>query len=960
MPNRFFKLRPVTFDGIEMYTPNFELLNSVLASQQDTYNKRLTATDQLRDLIPKGGFATKDIVSQLSSEFNQGIDEITDQLTTTGNIAGGDRAIVNLARNLKRDPRYIDATKDEAYMENVMKLTSHEEFPDAMQDFYDPSAGGYTQLKNATGQFDPAAHYRTIFPVDWNKGYMDTGLATIRDNLTSIEPDAVEGGLRSVPTYDVDGNLIGSKLYIEMKSGVRKELTEDRVRSLLNGPLGRNMFESQIQGRNFRQAQFEKVNDKNYEYDNFVDDVINSMKGQFYSVEDIRYSEKLHSEMKQGKTKEGDDVGESINGMRPVGSMIGQADVTGTGADTPPKTLKSEAVIKIDEDGNIDLLTDKLDIYNNTEKRIEEFHVDDDMGLFKRMEMTGALGKDALGVIFEGMSKEIDIPNYFTDMNELGYVPSITSYLADNPAIEQMAISKMRGPSGEELAPGEAQIKLHEAASILDREVATYNELALVHNRIADAAQTYAEEHGIIASAIKAKEDIINNKVVIPYGSNAKTGFLDPVKARRDLEDIKQNGIKAESMKTIREGIIKNLPDSVFPQDQAPTEYYVNTFLPGDITGRDFKNLSVTDLSKFSRAGQLEWNQAAGMMPEINSDGKVIAPGREIGFYQITPVVDDRLVRGEGWTGDLLFTDIKMQAGVPLTKNDMEKVIGARPVGFVSLSDGRKVQVGKVIFKKGDGYIESPNNFLLDNGTNDFNREISKFIGDSNPVHLGKIIDNTIGLMELAGHVERRMVTMRDNSLIPGAELTVKKGLDTKGNQFEAKLKYRDGNGVTLTGKSAYDLANQLLPYVKAGNSGTYSNKMDWSPGNVIDFNPKNDYTLFDNTIINYNSVSSPILNSDFYSEYSKVDKILPVKAQAVSMLRSIELNNQLGSPVDDGHGVGKAIDLEDSPILTRFFNELTGGDITKGYQNIPGTNLRVWRHRDDSGNGFHFDIRMQ
>lgn len=1007
MPNRFFKLRPVTFEGIQMYEPNFDLLNQVLGSQQDTFNRQLTSAESIRDLIPKGGYATKGIAGKLRTEYDSAIDDISDQLLTTGNVIGGDRAILNLARNLKRDPRFDAASRDIAYEPNAMKTLAHPEFGDAIQDFYSPESGFRQITDEEAATFDPASYYRTIFPEDWNKGYMDTLTSTIRDNITYLDKEAVE--FKTVPNYDVNGNLVGSKMVLITRTGVQKDLSRDRVKDLLTKTnLGRNLFESQIVGRNFRQAQFEKVNGRTYDYMPFIDDLLSSGEGQYYSDTEYKYDEELASQVsptKSGKTTNPSDS----PGFRVIGDIHAQGVLGEDGL------VVSDVLIKTDEDGNADIIdptTDvgKVEVYQNSIDKMKVFETGDDSangGLMGMMKATGALGDDSLGILMESYASENLLSNYFTESGELGIPPLSVHYVAERPELRENMKDSLKFSNGEDVPDDEEDIYLNQALHKIDvQAVGPYVEALTTkkridsgirrveENRISDRMSELTgtledidkgkgigrldiatggasylvrkmfgksdderkqiiqheidllQQYGLVGSEIAKLEGELQT---LPTSTRGEQADVEVVRRKasdiqKRINNLKANRLNDDSMRQTKAEIIAGLDSKYFPAAKKPATYVAMTFVPNKYTEDIYQDPTTAQQLKGEVGmAEPEGSRFGKLVPGYNKEAEEYTQSSEVNYYNFIPMVD-----GEA-------KDVgNYKVGQALTLKQRENIMGVQPGGFTQLSDGRYALLGKPIYK--DGVVDD-NVFVLDNGRDEFTREMAKMLGNSNPAYLADIFMNNIEYQELSG-IEAKYSKFEDKGLIPGATIVVKKGRDIEGNQWNATITFRDKKTVQMKGRDAYDISNQISPYIKAGNSGTFASEIDWNKMRL--FNPDNDFSSFKNTTLDYGQIQNPALDPEFYTEYAKIEAGFPTAAVATDMTRSLERAKELGASTTGSHVHGKGLDLSDNPNIVKYLQDMAEGDIESGLQRLKGTNLYAWRHRSHDANNYHIHIEMK
>jgi len=1013
MPNRFFKLRPVDYSGIEVYQPNFELMNQVLAGRQENYNNLLASSEKFRDLMPKGGYGTTDAAASLSNDFNQEMDSIVDEITTTG--TGNIRRIINLARNLKKDPRYSAAQADEAYKPTAMQTILNEKFPDAIQNFYDPETG-YKQVKydpskgiDEATDFDPASFYRTHFPTDWASSYAKTTLDLINEKITDIEPNIV-GKIREVTVTDLEGNPTGVKLMAEYASGEHREFTRKMVEGLLNNTgLGDVIADTHFPGEDFRSAQHEKLYNSPYSRNKKFTDILNSLEGKYHSTDDLKYTEKLVSQSAapKGQTKDPSVIPHlHIIGQTTAGVELGQVD---------GEIKERVNTVLIKPDGSrIDPTTSKgkQDTYYNSQQKLETFETGTESGLMDYLKEQGLLGDDDLGITFKKMAEEYTMSNYFVKANEAGYVPLPITFVADHPEIRAELLRNIKYADGTEIPEGEKDAYLNQVLQKASLPTGEYNESLRTVRRveqglkesdantasdmIVDIDKELERLSGDVVirkvmaianpwtlllpdSGIKfsfqekqAAELLIKKQLIEEYGASGEEIFkLEQSKLNtrgltgdpggkthkaeeqrlalldKKINNIKEKGFNSEYLKKEKDSMISNLDAKYFPPKREPATYLDMTFLPKDWTSGEHLAPTITSLPKFGGAGVVEGEIFAGLLAKYNTNTEKYERASDIGYYNYTP-------RESGEAAKRGFGDLVYTAGVQLSESDEKEIAGVVPGGFTQLRDGRFAPIGRLVYLDG---VVSEGTFVIDNGRDDFTRRMASMFGDSNPAFLGDYIENGIELMDIQ-NPDAQVTIFEDRGLIPGAEISIRRGEKIADKGWFAKIKFRDGHEDTFNGTSAFDLANQLTPIIKAGNTGTFSSDLDWNT--MMSFNPKNDNAAFSHTILDYAQIEQPALDPVFYNEYKKFDDSLTFNVTATSLLRSLEQANKMGSSDKGGHVYGQAMDLSYSPRLEAYLETLTDGDFKSGFVNIKGTNLKVWLHRNHEKNGDHFDIRMQ
>ena len=329
------------------FVPNINMWDNALAKAQDSFDKQTAETQALKNLIPEAGYGTQKMREEFANEVDGKIKLLSDQLAKNGRIEGGNYTLMNIANEIKKDPRYAKIKEDNALKPTITQAMAKGDFDSAIQDFYNPSKsgqyGGFEQITDpntAMGEF-----YRTVNPTDWQTAYRTSMDSNIRERITNTDSPS---RFVTEMVKQADGTM-AEKTYIVDSAGVKKEYTRELAKEILLdvGTDGRslldNMYESFTNDKNFRAAEFKQSTGANYTKDQYLNDLLNSSEGRYYTIEQTKDSIKSAGTVGKGSSKSSSDKRKEHS---PFGMEVDVAK-EGSGFSTP---TEGAAAIKTGND----------------------------------------------------------------------------------------------------------------------------------------------------------------------------------------------------------------------------------------------------------------------------------------------------------------------------------------------------------------------------------------------------------------------------------------------------------------------------------------------------------------------------------------------------------------------------------------------------------------------------------
>lgn len=238
--------------------------------KQDQMEAGLEKLNELK--LAKHGLRTKDVAAEYNNMVQAEVDALRAKMDA-GNLSRRDisAAASRIATNELRSVVEFDLGLTETYM----KQRATEGFDKGYQDYFDNQSGQYIQLDPNNASVEQLAKdSRFIAPQPWQPLYMKQGRSTFVDQYIQ-NTEGAEG------IFDDDNNLIGAK----DPFGQEVRFTEEDVRKGFSEGLGEQLFQSNLQGMEFRARQYEETTGKPYDQKAFEEDMAKSMRGLYYTKE---------------------------------------------------------------------------------------------------------------------------------------------------------------------------------------------------------------------------------------------------------------------------------------------------------------------------------------------------------------------------------------------------------------------------------------------------------------------------------------------------------------------------------------------------------------------------------------------------------------------------------------------------------------------------------------------------
>lgn len=273
---------------------------------REKQDKIEAGVEKLNELqIAKHGLRTRDVASSYNNMVQSEVDALRQKIEDgTINKSDISKAATKIATDQRRSIVEFDLTLTETYM--TQRAT--EGFDKGYQGYFDNDNQQYIQLDPNTASIQQLANdARFIAPQKWQPLYMQQGRATFIDQYVQNTD-----GAKAI--YDSEGNITGAT----DPYGEEVRFTEEDVRAGFDRGLGEQMFQSNLQGMEFRARQYEEETGKPYTQEVFEEDLAKSMRGLYYTKKQGKQGEQGEQGKNDG-TEEGMTQATSLWGTSAYG-----------------------------------------------------------------------------------------------------------------------------------------------------------------------------------------------------------------------------------------------------------------------------------------------------------------------------------------------------------------------------------------------------------------------------------------------------------------------------------------------------------------------------------------------------------------------------------------------------------------------------------------------------------------